>query len=76
MANREEGGMAFPGEYTTKDFYGRETAHVTKGMTLRDWFAGKALSGHYANWGDRSVNEIAALSYTMADAMIAARKAR
>ncbi len=75
MAKKDEGGMAFPGSFTTRDFYQREIVHVTNGMSLRDWFAGQALSGHYANWVDRSVNEIATLSYTMADAMIAARKA-
>lgn len=48
--------------------------NTSQGFVLfRDWFAGQALAGHYANWGEKSGNEIARLSYMMADAMISAR---
>ena len=41
------------------------------GMTLRDWFAGQALSGLVAQ-SDKKV--VAQLAYKIADAMLAARK--
>jgi hypothetical protein len=46
------------------------------GMTLRDWFAGQALIGLYANPGtlDMCMEEIAATAYTMADTMIDKRQ--
>jgi hypothetical protein len=45
------------------------------GMTLRDWFAGQALVGLYANPGtmDLSSGMIAATAYSMADAMMKER---
>lgn len=42
------------------------------GMTLRDWFAGKAVSSLISE-KDLRLDEIAALSYEMADALIAER---
>lgn len=54
------------------------------GMTLRDYFAAKALQGMFANPDDGHENydlsyddyvkEIASCAYKMADAMLAARK--
>lgn len=54
------------------------------GMTLRDYFAAKALQGMFANPDDGHENydlsyedyvkEIARCSYKMADAMLAARE--
>ena len=43
------------------------------GMTLRDWFAGQALTGLTAsdNWG--SVMSMARYAYELADAMLAER---
>ncbi len=66
----EDGGYAFPSPSDEKAGW-----HSESGMTMRDWFAGQALAGHYADWGSRSINEIATMAYTMADAMIVARKA-
>ena len=46
-------------------------------LTLRDWFAGKALTGMLTN-DPRNVSDIAAwaavAAYEMADAMLAARE--
>jgi hypothetical protein len=50
---------------------------IIGGMTLRDWFAGQALSGMMANsQGNRQFHEghWAEYAYTQADAMLAARK--
>lgn len=65
-----DGGAAFPNSVP------HEFQYAHDGMTLRDYFAAKALAGHYADWGTHSMNEIATLSYTMADAMLAAREVR
>lgn len=47
------------------------------GMTLRDWFAGQALAGYFANshtpHKNAVDNDMAEYCYSAADAMIAAR---
>jgi len=43
-------------------------------MTLRDWFAGQALSGVFGQFDGWGASDIAELSYEIADAMIEARK--
>jgi hypothetical protein len=59
---RKDGGPAFPDD------------RFQTGMSLRDWFAGKAMQGSrarasiYATWGD-----LAKDAYEIADAMLAAR---
>ena len=54
-----------------------------KGMTLRDYFAAVALQGWLASYPESDTphpasneceNDVARLSYKMADAMLAARK--
>jgi len=57
---------AFPGETRTQYF---------TGMTLRDYFAGQALTGQSANPEFAASNEdmIAEAAYRLADAMIAER---
>ncbi len=58
----KNGGQAFPrGHFEWKD-----------GMTLRDWFAGQAMSNGYTEIS--TAQEIAEWSYQIADAMIAARQ--
>jgi hypothetical protein len=54
--------QAFPDEFET-------------GMTLRDYFAAKAMQGmvNSDNYANSSYNNIANYSYTMADAMLKAR---
>lgn len=73
MDAKHNGGPAFPQNDLSS--YGMGPAECNNGgMTLRDYFAGQALAGHYCDWGKRSMNEIAQMAYTMADAMLEARK--
>ena len=62
----KDGGAAFP-----SSDYGEF------GMSLRDWFAGQALAGIYANSGDDSPagahGRCAKEAYDAADAMLATR---
>ena len=44
------------------------------GMTLRDYFAAKAMSGLVVNGDNFNVPQLAKYSYEFADAMLAARK--
>ncbi len=43
------------------------------GMTLRDWFAGQAISGLLASTDNCTAGVFAAKAYFVADAMLAAR---
>ena len=81
----DDGGPAFPGQLM--DFQPHTGNQVVRdqwfGMTLRDWFAGQALShigNEYVACGDITpqaqdhAKTLAAHAYNIADAMIAARK--
>lgn len=65
MDKREDGGPAFP----TQDY--------SKGMKLRDWFAGLALAGMAQRWRDfpeyESAESLTECAYKLADAMLQAR---
>lgn len=54
------------------------TAQAGQGMTLRDYFAAKAMQGFCANQsttdGAGGYKEVATFAYSMADAMLAARE--
>ena len=69
MSNTNTGGPAFPSqrEHTTKE-----------GMTLRDYFAAKALQGMLAeNGGGALANDkLADYAYNIADEMLRAREAK
>jgi hypothetical protein len=82
MSEIKTGGPAFPwcGDLN-------ETPFINLGMTLRDYFAAKAMAAHYCDEGvmnrvaeeaeEQGIAEddvIAARSYRLADAMITARK--
>lgn len=82
-----KGGPAFPssvqneGSQTVKGFDGediepRSTSHY-QGMTLRDYFAAKAMQGFLSGPMNRAKFEgsvdVAELSYLMADAMLQER---
>lgn len=65
-----DGGPAFP---RGKDCFGA----VQDGMTMRDYFAGQALAGMLADSTcTASSAKLAAASYEVADAMLAAREAK
>jgi hypothetical protein len=80
MTDKQTGGPAFPLMY---DVPSENLRHIHVGMTLRDYFAAKAMQGFIA--GDAMLKEsdtsegwlknIADASYEMADAMLKAREA-
>lgn len=68
----KDGGPAFPCIWP-------ETVTHTHGMTLRQWFAGMALTGilsspqdRFKQWQGKDIdeNQIASAAYILADAMI------
>ena len=65
----ETGGPAFPAFEFHKD-YGQMMP--TRGMTVRDYFAAKAMKGLIAN-GNTDAQQMAKAAYIMADAMLKAR---
>ncbi|WP_336709915.1 MULTISPECIES: hypothetical protein [unclassified Cedecea] len=73
----ETGGQAFP----IFDSYRSE--RIADGMTLRDYFAAKALHGWLSSYGEgdrhpvlnETADQVASMSYAMADAMLKARSA-
>ena len=71
-----EVGSAFPHPEVARVQDGRcVVADADPGMTLRDWFAGKALAGMLAAHGGFDFNGRAEDAYHMADAMLNARQA-
>lgn len=79
QAQINDGGPAFP--VTVPEGYPYSGHQPCDGMTLRDYFAAKAVHGWLSSYGADSrhpadngtAGEIARLSYEMADAMLAAR---
>lgn len=83
MSAREDGGAAFPFQF--ESLAGAKGWHESSGMTLRDYFAGRALTGLVGNQeqidafvgrteGAAGVPKLVArLSYMYADAMLAER---
>ena len=73
--NKDMSGPAFPvNEMGVNDQTQLVQQHF--GMTLRDWFAGLAVQGMYANqsFDESGFMEIAELAYAQADAMLDFRK--
>lgn len=73
MSNTNTGGPAFPNEGGAGHLWN------DKGMTLRDYFAAKAMQGLMGRvWGDLPAEELFTLwargAYALADAMLEARK--
>ena len=75
MSKEKTGGPAFPFEYEDEI-----AQYVSHGMTLRDYFAGKAMSGilahlenHMERYLDLHDEDIAKFAYRQADAMLKAR---
>lgn len=86
--SKENGGPAFPGDYETRTDQGR--GHLVKrhdsGMSLRDYFAAKAMQGFMSNdalltrYGAMASKEtispesiMATAAYLAADAMLKER---
>ena len=67
-----DGGPAFPKPGTDAEI---ETCGSQRGMTLRDWFAGQALTSMETT-DCTDYEEIAAEAYRIADAMLAEREAK
>jgi hypothetical protein len=82
MTTERNGGAAFPTP-EIRDANGNGIVQGGCGMSLRDWFAGKALApawamfSHpdaYSKTGETlTVNDLAATAYEIADAMLAER---
>jgi hypothetical protein len=67
MIDKPTGGPAFP--------FGTATHVHESGMTLRDYFAAKAMQGLLASDVNAARHMFAAQAYAMADAMLEAREA-
>lgn len=70
----DDGGPAFPRD-SKWNLDGSFCQRGAVGMTLRDWFAGQALTGLCVGYADHrlSIKECSQLALEAADAMIAAR---
>jgi hypothetical protein len=83
MSTKDDGGPAFPfgTEYTRRDYFGNEEVmHENEpGMTLRDYFAAKAMQSIVAvlHQGIRPVDleKLAKDAYAIAHEMMIAREA-
>lgn len=83
MSNTNTGGPAFP--TTVRTHYSEDTGstwseHIDPGMTLRDYFAAKAMQaliqrdGDDTAYGNDMVQGRPVLAYEYADAMLKARE--
>jgi hypothetical protein len=77
MSDRKDGGPAFPASTWDNEF--DKVVDQTNGMTLRDYFAAKAMPQFISLFGLDSRNsdlaeEIARISYRMADALLSERE--
>jgi hypothetical protein len=74
--SKKDGGWAFPTDHSAD----AECTNITGGMTLRDYFAAKAMAALMSWHGEdawktiRPFEVIAKEAYTQADAMLEARK--
>jgi len=78
MNSKELGGPAFPVHPDMAAQLGCVPSQSDAGMTLRDYFAAKAMQGSMSGCAARGeafmYSDLAALSYEMADAMLKARE--
>jgi len=74
MNATNNGGSAFPVPYAA----GIESPlmYPSEGMTLRDYFAVRAMQGMLAAAENYSTDDLVGYAYSVADAMIKAREAR
>jgi len=76
MSKKDNGGPAFPRQHTVADANDPGFKLGNDGMTLRDYFAAKAMQGicaHPDTWRLHA-EQIVGQSYLIADAMLEARK--
>jgi len=73
MSHKQTGGSAFPTK-NYQDVVPVATGY-SEGMTLRDFFAAKAMQGYVAQGKAYDFADIAKASYRVADAMLKAREA-
>ena len=69
----KHGGAAFP-QVNLKDYQGLLIPDLQKGMTLRDYFAAKAMQGLVGASQSFPRSSIAEHAYLMADEMLKARE--
>lgn len=76
MSDKENGGPAFPQNDLSAYNMGPDGIGDGMGMTLRDWFAGRALASLPISGAasDAAIDGAANVAYRIADAMLAARK--
>ena len=77
MSKRDDGGTAFPFSFENVEG-GRYAKSITSGgMSLRDYFAAKALQSLVESGFDDKADfpDVAERAYVYADAMLKARKA-
>jgi hypothetical protein len=72
MSNTNTGGPAFPSAQLDTTTL---TYKYVEGMTLRDYFAAKAMQGFISRGGHYECAFDAARAYAFADAMLKAREA-
>lgn len=83
MSETEDGGPAFPTKgppHKVITAHGEHYEDDHHGLSLRDWFAGRAISGVLADteidWETADFSSCARYAYDLADAMLAVRKAK
>lgn len=81
MADIKDGGPAFPvheRHAVLRESGWRDEWLAVGGMSLRDWFAGQALTGVVADWGETAFmpDVMANRAYRLADAMLRVREAK
>ncbi len=80
MTRKETGGPAFPialgwieTDKNNGDQKSVDVREVSHGMSLRDYFAARALAPAFPGMSTRDVQYAAEAAYELADAMLAAR---
>ena len=75
MSATDTGGPAFPAPDAGESDFGTEYRGTYRGLTVRDYFAAKAMPQIYQRVDDGGFDRVAKLSYQLADAMLKARSA-
>jgi hypothetical protein len=75
----KDGGSAFPQLDWERSNTGETVSYTSGGMTLRDWFAGQALTGYLAGNTRPPIStaeDVVLKSWHIADLMLAKREAK